>query len=164
MSPNERNNRHLDASTRLAGSLVSHQHGKSRVRVGRTFRSSDGMLSARSARTHFPVRLPSHSLAAGTHHRFAEFSVDTILLSAMEHAFVDGSNEGMTATDTQKNTVYYVAKTCLTYERHSPEDFALALAKHFVTEYPLVSRAEVTVKMMPWGRYVLARSSAAARC
>jgi len=76
----------------------------------------------------------------------------------MEHAFVDGSNEGMTATDTQKNTVYYVAKTCLTYERHSPEDFAVALAKHFVTEYPLVSRAEVTVKLMPWGRYVLARS------
>lgn len=28
----------------------------------------------------------------------------------MEHAFLTESNEGMTATDTQKNTVYYVAK------------------------------------------------------
>ena len=83
--------------------------------------------------------------------------MDTVLLSAMEHAFVQGDNTGMTATDTQKNTVYYVAKKCLTYERHSPEDFAVALARHFVTEYPLVSRAEVTVKLMPWRRYVLAR-------
>ena len=88
-------------------------------------------------------------------HTFAEYSVDTVLLSAMEHAFLRGSNEGMTATDTQKNTVYYVAKKYLTYERHSPEDFAIALAKHFVAEYPLVSKAEVVVKMMPWGRYVL---------
>lgn len=80
--------------------------------------------------------------------------MDTVLLSEMEHAFVQGDNTGMTATDTQKNTVYYVAKNHLTYERHSPEDFAMALARHFVNEYPLVSRAEVTVKMMPWGRYV----------
>lgn len=89
-------------------------------------------------------------------HKFAEYAVDTVLLSAMEHAFVQGDNSGMTATDTQKNTVYYVAKTCLTYERHSPEDFAIALARHFVKEYPLVSRAEVMVKMMPWRRYAFA--------
>lgn len=43
-------------------------------------------------------------------HTFAEFKVATTLESAMEHAFLTESNEGMTATDTQKNTVYYVAK------------------------------------------------------
>eukprot|EP00889_Picochlorum_renovo_P000262 jgi/Picre1/27292/NNA_000261.t1 len=35
----------------------------------------------------------------------------------------------------------------------SPEEFGLAVAKHFVTEYPLVSKAKVTVKLMPWSRY-----------
>ena len=57
MSPNEGNNR-LDASTRLAGSLASHQHGKSRVRVGRTFRSSDGMSSVCPLEAHaFPCSI-----------------------------------------------------------------------------------------------------------
>ena len=144
-------------------SLASHQHGKSRVRVGRTFRpdgSPNGTSTTGAQRSTHAARAPmrthvhssSRAPSSGVH-KFAEYSVDTVLLSAMEHAFVQGSNEGMTATDTQKNTVYYIAKTCLTYERHSPEDFAIALAKHFVAEYPLVSQAEVTVKRMPWGRY-----------
>lgn len=43
-------------------------------------------------------------------HHFVELRVHTMLESDMEHAYLTESNEGMTATDTQKNCVYYVAK------------------------------------------------------
>lgn len=60
--------------------LAAHQHGKSRVRLGRTWRRGDV-------------------------HEFVEFDVYTMLESDMEHAFLRGDNTDMTATDTQKNTV-----------------------------------------------------------
>jgi urate oxidase len=62
--------------------LKLHQHGKSRVRLGRTWRE-------------------------GSVHHFVEWMVHTMLESDMELAFTDGDNTGMTATDTQKNTVRY---------------------------------------------------------
>ena len=63
-----------------AAVLKEHQHGKSRVRLGRTWREGDV-------------------------HHFAEWTVHTMLESDMAHAFLEGSNTDMTATDTQKNTV-----------------------------------------------------------
>ena len=63
-----------------AAILKEHQHGKSRVRLGRTWREGDV-------------------------HHFVEWTVHTMLESDMAHAFLDGSNTDMTATDTQKNTV-----------------------------------------------------------
>lgn len=61
--------------------LHQHQHGKSRVRLGRVWRHADGT------------------------HDFAEWSVASSLESDMGHAFATSSNAGMTATDTQKNLV-----------------------------------------------------------
>ncbi len=63
-----------------AATLKEHQHGKSRVRLGRVWRDGDV-------------------------HYFVEWKVATVLESDMAHAFLDGSNTDMTATDTQKNTV-----------------------------------------------------------
>ena len=63
-----------------AATLKEHQHGKSRVRLGRTWRE-------------------------GEFHYFVEWKVATLLESDMAHAFLEGSNADMTATDTQKNTV-----------------------------------------------------------
>lgn len=60
--------------------LAAHQHGKSRVRVGRVWREGDL-------------------------HHIVEWKVDTMLESDMGHAFQTDSNADMTATDTQKNTV-----------------------------------------------------------
>lgn len=60
--------------------LAGHQHGKSKVRVARKW------------------------VEGGTQH-LVEWSVNTMLESDMAHSFLTGSNEGMTATDTQKNTV-----------------------------------------------------------
>jgi hypothetical protein len=48
-------------------------------------------------------------LSSAVHH-FVEFNVFTMLESDMAHAYYTESNRGMTATDTQKNAVYYVAK------------------------------------------------------
>ncbi len=106
--------------------LARHQHGKSRVRVGRVWRSPDGVNT------------------------FAEWQVATTLISAMEHAYLDGSNEGMTATDTQKSMCFYVAKQMK--QPCSVEEYALALARKFVAEYPLVSSAIVNVEQKPWQR------------
>lgn len=108
--------------------LVAHQHGKSRVRLGRVWR--DGPL-----------------------HHFAEWSVDTMLQSDMEKAYTEGQNTGMTATDTQKNTIYWLAKHCS--ERCSPEEFAVTVAKHLVTKYEKVSKATVSVEQTPWERVVI---------
>ena len=60
--------------------LGEHQHGKGRVRLGRTWREGDK-------------------------HFFAEWAVYCMLESDMAHAFLSDSNADMTATDTQKNTV-----------------------------------------------------------
>lgn len=69
----------------------------------------------------------------------------------MGHAFMTSSNQGMTATDTQKNTVYYMAKKMS--EPCAPEVFAVALCSHFVETYPLVLRAKVSIEVVPWGRF-----------
>ncbi|KAL3140044.1 hypothetical protein ABBQ38_004324 [Trebouxia sp. C0009 RCD-2024] len=68
----------------------------------------------------------------------------------MAHAFIEGSNADMTATDTQKNTVYFVAKQCS--QRCTPEEYAIALAKHYVKTYPKVSKAKIRVEEQPWKR------------
>ena len=68
----------------------------------------------------------------------------------MEPAYTHRDNTGMTATDTQKNTVYYVAKGLA--RPTAPERFAELLAEHFIQEYPLVSKAKVTVEQKAWDR------------
>lgn len=46
--------------------------------------------------------------------------------------------------------MYYIAKQF--DQPCSPEEFGVALAKHFVKTYPRVSKAKVTVRMTPWQR------------
>ena len=60
--------------------LANHQHGKSKVRLGRVWRE-------------------------GSKHYFVEWDVNVMLVSDMAHAFKEGTNTNMTATDTTKNTV-----------------------------------------------------------
>ena len=68
----------------MSAILAAHQHGKGRVRLGRVWREGN---------THYMV----------------EWTVFCMLESDMAHAFIDGSNADMTATDTQKNTVRVLA-------------------------------------------------------
>merc|ERR1711907_425144 len=68
----------------------------------------------------------------------------------MEHSYLEGTNDGMTATDTQKNMCYFVAKQL---DRPcSVEEYAIALGRKFVSEYPLVSAAIIEVDQKPWQR------------
>lgn len=118
--------------------LPLHHHGKSKVRLGRVWRD-------------------------GNVHHMVEWNVNTMIDSDMEHAFLNGDNTGMTATDTQKNTVspplaragyrtglltnistcnpqvYVVAQRMS--QKCTIEQYAIALAQHFVRTYPLVSRS-----------------------
>jgi len=112
-------------ATRGGATLSLHQHGKARVRVGRTWRVGDV-------------------------HYFVEWNVRVAIESAMEQAFLVGDNTGMTPTDTVKNTCYFIAKQCK--ERTAPELYAIRLGTHFVETYPLVSKAKVWVEEMPWRR------------
>jgi urate oxidase len=100
-----------------------------------------------------PLSLEPHQLVGtplAAVHYFVEYTVHTMLESDMAHAFLTDSNRGMTATDTQKNMVYVVAKAM--QQPCSPEEFGVALAKKFVDSYPLVSKAKVAVEMAPWRR------------
>ncbi|KAK3265316.1 hypothetical protein CYMTET_25992 [Cymbomonas tetramitiformis] len=106
-------------------SLEHQVHGKERVRVARVWRE-------------------------GTVHHFVEWMVGVVLESDMEHAYLNGDNTGMTATDTMKNTCYIVAKRM--EQRCSPEEYAIALATHLVTTYPKVTGTKITVQQSPWER------------
>lgn len=74
--------------------LREHQHGKSRVRLGRTWREQESAEGG-----------SGKSNASSVRHHFVEWTVETVLESDMAHAFLSSSNAGMTATDTQKNAV-----------------------------------------------------------
>merc|ERR1712048_1552832 len=98
------------------GDLLTHFHGKSRVRVARRWVDANGF------------------------NNFKEWNVETRLESDMEAAYLNGDNTGMTATDTQKNSVYYVVK------HDKPETamgLALGVAKLMLDRYARVSGVRV---------------------
>ncbi|GMI36080.1 hypothetical protein TeGR_g10544 [Tetraparma gracilis] len=108
--------------------LKAHNHGKAKVRV---------MKVVRSAEKHFAY----------------EYSVDTTLFSPeYEKVFTAEDNSGLVATDTQKNTVYVIAKRT---EANSPEQFGIDLCKHFISEYPVLTAAQAEVRMTLWERAVV---------
>ena len=73
---------HLLHSKKM-GFLTAHEHGKSKVRLGRTWRDA-------------------HTNA----HHFVEWEVCVRLISPeMEKAYTNGDNAGMTTTDTTRNMV-----------------------------------------------------------
>ena len=64
----------------MSAKLGVQQHGKGKVRLGRTWRE-------------------------GNKHYFVEWRVQAMHESDMAHAYYEGSNKDMTTTDTTKNTV-----------------------------------------------------------
>lgn len=106
--------------------LLRHDHGKSKVRVLKVRREASGR------------------------HEIREFTVNTRLFSSeYEKVFTRDDNCGLVATDTQKNTVYVVAKRT---KCDSPEQFGIDLASHFLKEYPILTAVEVDVQQAPWVR------------
>jgi urate oxidase len=90
-----------------------------------------------------------HIKREGALHSIQELEVNTHLTLASKKDYIDGDNSDIIATDSQKNTVYLLAKkhgvTC-------PETFALLLAQHFIQTYSHVLKARVYIEQYPWQR------------
>lgn len=83
------------------------------------------------------------------YHEFRQISVNVSLEGDFETAHTLGDNSKILPTDTQKNTVYALAKEHFT---DSIENFALYLANYFITNNPQVSQATVDITEHPWTR------------
>jgi urate oxidase len=84
----------------------------------------------------------SRVIRHGGHHEFRQVSVSVRLTGDFDDAHTLGDNAHILPTDTQKNTVYALAKEHFT---GTIEAFGLALARHFVSRNPQVSQARIEI-------------------
>jgi urate oxidase len=85
----------------------------------------------------------------GDQHQLRDWNVSVSLSGELTAVHLSGDNSAVLPTDTQKNTVYVMAKRLGGIE---PEAFALALAEHFVSSQPTISRARVEIEEYGWDR------------
>ncbi|XLS82290.1 hypothetical protein HN51_048121 [Arachis hypogaea] len=113
---------------RVEGFNFEQRHGKERVRVARVWKTKEGK------------------------HYVVEWRVGISLLSDCVNSYLRDDNSDIVATDTMKNTVYAKAKECS--EILSVENFAIELAKHFISFYRQVTTAIVNIVEKPWERII----------
>ena len=89
------------------------------------------------------------------HHEFRQISVDTQLQGDFEHVYLKGDNTPVLATDTQKNSIYALAKD---YFTASVEAFALHLANYFLNHEAPITQATVAITEHLWSRMRLGDS------
>ncbi|PZG21538.1 factor-independent urate hydroxylase [Nonomuraea aridisoli] len=90
-----------------------------------------------------------HVVREGPVHRVKDVNVSTALSGDMEAVHLTGDNAAVLPTDTQKNTAYAFAR------KHGVgqiEEFALLLARHFVTSQPTIHHARVEIEEYGWNR------------
>ena len=104
--------------------LVSNSYGKGRVRVMRVARD-------------------------GERHEVREVTALTMLDGDFAAAYTEGDNAQVIATDTIKNITYVVAREEVAA---CNELFGAKLANRFLSRYPQVSRATVTLHETKWAR------------
>lgn len=85
----------------------------------------------------------------GSVHTIKEYEVSTLIRLDSDKDYKTGDNSDIVATDSQKNTVYLLAKK---HGVGTPEQFAILVAKHFVQTYDWVNRAEIKVEELSWNR------------
>jgi urate oxidase len=83
------------------------------------------------------------------HHEFRQISVNISLTGDFETAYTLGDNTKILPTDTQKNTVYALAKDHFT---GCIEDFGIYLANYLLSNNPQVSEVQVEITEHLWGR------------
>ena len=76
------------------------------------------------------------------HHEFRQISVNISLEGDFTTAYTEGDNKKILATDTQKNTVYALAKEHFT---GSIEAFGIYLSDHFIFNNPQVSKVTIEI-------------------
>lgn len=84
------------------------------------------------------------------HHEIREYEVDTHLRLNTQKDYLIGDNRDIIATDSQKNTVYLLAKK---YGVTSPEEFGILICSHFLDTYKHVEEVNVNVEEYPWTRH-----------
>jgi urate oxidase len=105
-------------------SIGTNQYGKSQVRMVAVERST-------------PV------------HSFVDLNVSITLSGDLDDVHLSGSNANVVATDTQQNTTYAFARE---HGVGEIEEFGLRLARHFVAEFPTITRARVNLESAAWTR------------
>ncbi|XP_049831366.1 uricase isoform X1 [Schistocerca gregaria] len=90
-----------------------------------------------------------HVKRDGATHSIREYEVNTHLRLNSKRDYLAGDNRHIIATDTQKNTVYVLAKK---HGVESPEDFGLLVCSHFLYTYRHVEEVSVHVEEYPWER------------
>ncbi len=83
------------------------------------------------------------------YHEFRQISVNVSLQGDFETAYTLGDNSKILATDTQKNTVYALAKEHFT---STAEAFGLYLADYFKTNNPQTSQVTIEITEYGWRR------------
>ena len=83
------------------------------------------------------------------YHEFRQISVNVILEGDFETAHVIGDNSKLLPTDTQKNTVYALAKEHFV---SSIEAFGLYLANYFASNNPQLSQVKIELTEHSWMR------------
>jgi urate oxidase len=108
--------------------LGPNQYGKAETRVVRVYRDSE-------------------------RHEIRDLNVSTLLRGDFTEAHTSGDQASVLPTDSQKNTCFAYAKEKGVGEI---EDYALDLARHFVTDIAPVTGARVEVEEYPWERISVA--------
>ncbi|MFI6596879.1 factor-independent urate hydroxylase [Nonomuraea sp. NPDC050536] len=85
----------------------------------------------------------------GDVHHLKDLNVSSSLSGDMEEVHLTGSNAAVLPTDSQKNTVYALARK---HGADQIEDFALLLARHFVSTQPTIHHARVAIEEYAWDR------------
>lgn len=83
------------------------------------------------------------------YHEFRQISVNIVLEGDFETAHTLGDNSKILPTDTQKNTVYALAKEHFV---SSIESFGLYLANYFISNNPPISQACIELTEHSWKR------------
>ncbi|WP_119729588.1 factor-independent urate hydroxylase [Thermomonospora amylolytica] len=85
----------------------------------------------------------------GDVHRVKDLNVSVALSGDMTEVHLRGDNAAVLPTDTQKNTVFALARK---HGIASAEEFALLLARHFTGSQPTIRTARVSVEEYAWDR------------
>jgi urate oxidase len=105
--------------------LGSNRYGKAEVRLVRVDRADPGT------------------------HRLKDLNVSVALSGELAATHLTGDNSAVLTTDAQKNTVFAFAAE---HGVGAIEDFALLLARHFVSSQPAITTARVGVDEYSWDR------------
>ncbi|XP_017779728.1 PREDICTED: uricase [Nicrophorus vespilloides] len=90
-----------------------------------------------------------HVHRQGSLHKIREYEIDVYLRLSTQNDYLEGDNRQIIATDSQKNTVYVLAKK---HGIKSPEEFGLLLCSHFLNTYKHVVEVGVKLEEYPWER------------